>query len=182
MSSTACQSTHDRAPFGRGFTLIEMMVVLVIFGVVMAIALPSYESFVRSGQEGAAKALLLDVAQKQAQYRTDRRGLYCCAGVTADEAGAEVMLTGLRVLAPDEVRRNFTLEPFYQEYQPAAPAVGVTPATPYLPAAFAFCVKPKSGAARGTRSFRIDQTGRRTVGVDCTSAAGGAANSGASTW
>lgn len=152
----------------QGFSLVELATVLAVIGIVLAVAIPSYQSYIRSGQEGAARALLIDVAQKQVQYRTDRRGAYCCTGVTEDAAGAEAMLTGLNIRANADVRDYFDLVGFYQAYQES----------PYLPAAFAFCLAPKTTAATGTRAFRIDQAGHRTLGTDCAAAKA----AGATTW
>ena len=46
-----------------GFTLIEMMITVVIVGVLAAIALPSYQNYVRSAHRSDAKAALLENAQ-----------------------------------------------------------------------------------------------------------------------
>lgn len=155
--------------FSQGFSLIELMFVVGIIGILFAIAIPSYQSYVRRGQESAAKAVLFEIAQRQVQYRVDRRGSYCCStGFTADAAGAELVLTGLRISVPSEVRTYFSMIPWVQDYV----------ASPYAAAEFAFCLQPTSSAVPGTRAYRIDQSGRRTVGANCVVAAA----VGAETW
>jgi type IV pilus assembly protein PilE len=54
----------------RGLTLIELMVVVVILGILAAIAIPNYTEYVNRGRRADAKAALLQVAQWQERTRT----------------------------------------------------------------------------------------------------------------
>ena len=47
----------------RGFTLIEVMIVVAIVGILSAIAYPSYQEYVRRGHRAEARAGLLQAAQ-----------------------------------------------------------------------------------------------------------------------
>ena len=56
----------------RGFTLVELMIVIVIVAILLAVALPSYQNSVQKGRRADAKSTLLDVANRQEGYMLDR--------------------------------------------------------------------------------------------------------------
>ena len=47
----------------KGFTLIELMIVVAIVAILAAIALPSYNEYIRRGHQAEARAALLQGAQ-----------------------------------------------------------------------------------------------------------------------
>jgi type IV pilus assembly protein PilE len=51
-----------------GFTLIELMIVVVIVAVLLTVALPAYRNQVIRGHRAAAKAEMLEIANRQEQY------------------------------------------------------------------------------------------------------------------
>lgn len=57
----------------RGFTLIELMIVVVVIALLMAVALPSYTSYVTRGKLVEATSALSDGRVKMEQFFQDNR-------------------------------------------------------------------------------------------------------------
>lgn len=52
----------------RGLTLVELMIVVVIVGILAAVAYPSYRDYVARGKRNEAKAALLQIATNQERW------------------------------------------------------------------------------------------------------------------
>ena len=70
----------------RGITLMEVMIVVVIIGLLAAIAYPNYRDFAARAKRNEAKALLLEIAQNQdrAYWQISRDGSPTELGYAAD--------------------------------------------------------------------------------------------------
>ncbi len=63
----------------KGFTLIELMVVVAIIAIIAAVAIPSYNDYVRQGKLTEAFGTLSDYRVRMEQYNVDNRN-YGAAG------------------------------------------------------------------------------------------------------
>jgi len=87
-------------PSWRGFTLVEILIVVVIIGILATIAIPSYSAFVRKARRTDATAFLSEAAGEQMRffsenntYATDLATLGYDDGYT-DDGYYSVTVTG----------------------------------------------------------------------------------------
>ena len=57
----------------KGFTLIELMIVVAIVGIIAAIAYPAYQDYLTRTKRTVATSTLLQVSGRQEQYYTENR-------------------------------------------------------------------------------------------------------------
>jgi type IV pilus assembly protein PilE len=65
------QHVHHRTP--RGFTLLELMIVLAIIGILAAIAIPFYNNYITRSKITEAVGALSDLRVRMEQYYQDNR-------------------------------------------------------------------------------------------------------------
>jgi len=75
---TRASCRHD-----TGFTLIELMITVVVLAILSAVALPSYQNYVRRGQLSEAFTTLSDLRVKMEQWYQDNKYYGAGAGSTA---------------------------------------------------------------------------------------------------
>lgn len=94
-----------------GFTLVELMVAVAIIGILIAVAVPSYNQYLIRANKSAAKAVLLEAASRQEQYIVQNRAYFLTT--TDNDFGA------LGMSIPTDVQRAYT-------FTITAPALSVT--------------------------------------------------------
>jgi type IV pilus assembly protein PilE len=116
---------RDRLKLGvspsRGFTLIEIMIVVVIVGILVGIGYPSYRNQVIKGNRAAAQGYMLSLSGREEQLMLDSRAYKAAANNAA--------LTGPAgfIPVPAEVSKFYNLK---IEISNAAPPTYLITATP----------------------------------------------------
>jgi len=77
----------SRAIASKGFTLVELMVVILVIAIIAAIAVPSYSSQVRKSRRTEARNALLDAAAREERFYATNN-FY---SVTAAELGYDAL-------------------------------------------------------------------------------------------
>jgi len=76
---------------GRGFTLIELMIVVVVVAVLSMVALPAYQSSVRKARRADARSALVITAQMMERYATEHGGAGYSTAILSDTPGDTVV-------------------------------------------------------------------------------------------
>lgn len=117
-----------------GFSLMEMMAVLVIVAVLVLVAYPSYQGYIAKANRAEAQSYLMQLAQRQQQFFTDSRAY---AGSSDD----------LNVTEPQRVAANYVV---------------TFELSTNLPPAFLISATPRTGTAQaGDGVLSIDNAGTK---------------------
>lgn len=119
----------------RGFTLIEILIVVAVVAIIAAIAWPSYQNQLRKGRRADTQAFMMDIANREQAYLLDQRS-YATGGTA---------LSNLNVTVPS------TVSPYYTV------AVADGPAVP----GFTITATP-SGIQAADGVLTLDSTGQKT--------------------
>ena len=129
----------------KGFTLIEIMIVVVVLGILAAIAYPNYQDYVLRSHRAAATGCLVEISQFMERNRTTT------LRYDQDEAAGAINNARIQQLAcTDDLRYavSFAEGPAQRSYTLQAVPTG-----------------PQVNDSCGT--LKLNQAGVRTPAVDC---------------
>jgi type IV pilus assembly protein PilE len=133
----------------QGFTLVELMIVVVVIGILAAVAWPSYQEHVRKGNRATAQQLMLDIASRQEQYLMDARNYTATLGASA---------TGLNLAPQGWDCATDTAKCSNAHYDIT---VGVTAAAANVPPAYTITATAKSNQV-SDGNLTLNNTGAKT--------------------
>ena len=115
------------------------MIAVVVVGILVTIAFPSYQEHMRKTRRSAAQSFLVDVAARQQQYLIDARSY----------AGGAGALGMLNLAVPGDVSRFYTLT--------------IDPAAPTVPPSYTIAATPIAGSAQVPDGvLTLDHQGAKT--------------------
>jgi len=120
----------------RGFTLVELVVVMAIAAILAAIAIPNYSEYVLRSNRSSAQAFISDVATRQAQFFLDRRTY-------------ATTVAALNLPVPNEIATRYNVAIAVNAGPPLTYTIRATPTGPQA--------KDRCGA------LTIDQAGTKTA-------------------
>ena len=99
----------------RGFTLIELMIVVAIIAIIFSFAWPSYQEHVRKSRRAEGTVHLLELADRLERFYSDR-GTYAAATLGPAEADVYVAITengyyNLAITVQDNISFTITATP-----------------------------------------------------------------------
>lgn len=127
----------------NGFTLIELMIAVAVIGILLAIAIPNYQEYLRKAARSAGQTYLSDLAQRQELRFQDAR-------TYSDQA------TDFPTMPPDVALRY------------SAPTFAKTdfdPGPPPEPASFTITMVPSAGLLATDGTLTINNLGVRKRGT-----------------
>ena len=141
--------TAARSSRPDGFSLIELMMVVAIASVLLAIAFPSYMTFIRQSRRTEAKTTVLDLAGREERFLSTNPAAYTQVPANLGYTGAWPIVIG---------------NGYYQVTVCSPAAVACAPNPPAAPS-YSILATPVAGQSQVNdapcTSFSVDSSGRQ---------------------
>lgn len=128
-----------------GFSMIELMVVVVITAILASIAVPAYNSSIRKSRRTEAKTAIMDLAAREERYF----------------ATQNVYTTDPAALAYGSGAWPISIGTYY-----SITSVSSSPASATTPGGYVLQVQPSAGSTQlqdtACQTFQVDQTGKQS--------------------
>ncbi len=128
-----------------GFSLIELMVVVVITAILASIAVPAYNNSIRKSRRTEAKTALLDAAAREERYFATQNIYTTDPSALAYGSGA----------LPIPVGTYYSIS-----------SLASSPATATTPGGYVLQITPTAGSPQlqdtSCQTFQVDQTGKQS--------------------
>lgn len=143
-----------------GFTLIELMIVVLIMAVLTIIAYPSYQDYLRKSRRSDAQQLMMDIHTRQKQIIIEQRAYAQAVGAT------NVTASGWTCSAAGVIPGTCTNAHYSITFNPVVDNTATPPS-------YSICATPTNAQQTSDGTLIVTQAGTRTRMVGAAACAGG---------